>query len=410
MKNIIIFTFVSLLTVCCVFAQGQLKVGTNANSISASAALEVESTTKGFLLPRMTLAQKNAIVSPVAGLQIWCTDCSSTGVMQFYSGTSWFSVLVSGASSVTTGAVSSIGSTVATVAGTITSESAFTISVRGVAYSTITDPTVDNSKTTETGNIGTFSSILTGLNGGTLYYARAYVTANGITTYGIQTTFTTLPFQSAGNAVCDGSRATAVVLLYSSTNKIWMDRNLGASRAGTSSTDFNAYGCLYQWGRGNDGHSSINWTSGTAGTPANATTTGTIATTDTPGNATFITTNGRDWRSDGNTGRWQAGSQINNPCGAGFHVPTQAEFQAEFTNYSITNAATAYTNGPNPGFKFVHSGFRNDSGVIMGQTTETYIYTSTASGTTNSQAVTLTSVGFVGPNRGFGLALRCIKD
>ena len=40
------------------------------------------------------------------------------------------------------------------------------------------------------------------------------------------------------------------------TGKIWMDRNLGASQVATSSTDANAYGDLYQWGRAADGHES----------------------------------------------------------------------------------------------------------------------------------------------------------
>jgi hypothetical protein len=46
-----------------------------------SAILEVKSTTKEFLAPRMTLAQRDA--SPVPGLQIWCTDCGLTGAMYF---------------------------------------------------------------------------------------------------------------------------------------------------------------------------------------------------------------------------------------------------------------------------------------------------------------------------------------
>ena len=60
---------------------------------SASAILDLASTTKGMLPPRMTTAQRNAISSPATGLTLYCTDCtatdSSTGVMQTYNGSTW---------------------------------------------------------------------------------------------------------------------------------------------------------------------------------------------------------------------------------------------------------------------------------------------------------------------------------
>ncbi|TXB62720.1 hypothetical protein [Phaeodactylibacter luteus] len=52
-------------------AFAQVKVGDNPTAIDASSVLEVESTTKGFLPPRMTEAQRDAIVSPAAGLMIY---------------------------------------------------------------------------------------------------------------------------------------------------------------------------------------------------------------------------------------------------------------------------------------------------------------------------------------------------
>jgi hypothetical protein len=51
-----------------------------------SAILEVKSTTKGFLPPRMTLAQRRYYSS--SGLQIWCTDCGLQALC-FYTGSEW---------------------------------------------------------------------------------------------------------------------------------------------------------------------------------------------------------------------------------------------------------------------------------------------------------------------------------
>ena len=66
---------------------GNVGIGTTSPAISA--LLEVSSSSKGFLPPRMTFAQRNAIVSPSAGLIVWCTDCGSTGTLQVFNGSTW---------------------------------------------------------------------------------------------------------------------------------------------------------------------------------------------------------------------------------------------------------------------------------------------------------------------------------
>lgn len=63
---------------------GQVVVGSD-TATSTSAALEVISTTKAFLPPRMTTTQKTAITA-IAGMQVFD---SSTGYMQYYNGSSW---------------------------------------------------------------------------------------------------------------------------------------------------------------------------------------------------------------------------------------------------------------------------------------------------------------------------------
>lgn len=64
-------------------------IGTN----TPQAALDITSITNGFLPPRMTYAQRNAIVNPVAGLIVYYTDCGTNGgEPQYFNGTSWFNL------------------------------------------------------------------------------------------------------------------------------------------------------------------------------------------------------------------------------------------------------------------------------------------------------------------------------
>jgi len=70
---------------------GSVSIGIIGPEISA--ALEVNSTTKGFLPPRMSGAERNGILSPVAGLIIWCTDCGTSGEVQVHNGSSWTNMM-----------------------------------------------------------------------------------------------------------------------------------------------------------------------------------------------------------------------------------------------------------------------------------------------------------------------------
>jgi uncharacterized protein (TIGR02145 family) len=64
----------------------QVAITTDGSSANNSAMLEVKSTSKGFLPPRMTSIQREAISSPEVGLMIFCTDDVE---IQIYDGTSW---------------------------------------------------------------------------------------------------------------------------------------------------------------------------------------------------------------------------------------------------------------------------------------------------------------------------------
>ena len=64
---------------------GSVLIGTT-YSFAASAVLKIDSTTQGFLCPRMTTTQKNAIASPAAGLMVYDTTLN---LMALYNGTTW---------------------------------------------------------------------------------------------------------------------------------------------------------------------------------------------------------------------------------------------------------------------------------------------------------------------------------
>jgi N-acetylneuraminic acid mutarotase len=79
--------FLSVL-LCAFFANAiaQNNVGIGTTTPNASAVLDVSSTNKGFLMPRMTTAQRNAISFPARGLQIVNTD---DGCIDLFDGSGW---------------------------------------------------------------------------------------------------------------------------------------------------------------------------------------------------------------------------------------------------------------------------------------------------------------------------------
>jgi hypothetical protein len=65
-----------------------LAINTDGSTASSSALLDVKSTTKGLLIPRMSKTQRNAIASPATGLLVFQNAPDSIG-FHYYDGSSW---------------------------------------------------------------------------------------------------------------------------------------------------------------------------------------------------------------------------------------------------------------------------------------------------------------------------------
>jgi uncharacterized protein (TIGR02145 family) len=197
---------------------------------------------------------------------------------------------------------------------------------------------------------------------------------------------------------CIKDEVDQVPTVVSATGRIWMDRNLGASRVATSMTDTEAYGYLYQWGRGKDGHEKR--TSGT---------TTTLSSTDVPGHDKFILAPSapNDWRSTQDNNLWQGIDGINNPCPSDFRVPTADEWQQEINSWNSQDDDGAYGSP----LKLVMAGGRY---FADGSISNTYgLYWTTMSDGTRTVIGTGFAELYKYPGSSIhaeGYSVRCIKD
>jgi uncharacterized protein (TIGR02145 family) len=187
-----------------------------------------------------------------------------------------------------------------------------------------------------------------------------------------------------------------------------MDRNLGATQVATSSQDFAAYGDLYQWGRGSDGHQTIVWTSSGGSDGAEQTNeTATTATSATPGHGDFIM-GSSNWTtfSEGDT-LWQEG--LNDPCPTLYRIPTETELDDERSSWSIgeNNAAGAF-NSP---LKLPLAGRRYSGGGALSDVGSTGGYWSSTTNGTDAVHLYFGNFTYMNNNkRAYALSVRCIKD
>ncbi len=178
-----------------------------------------------------------------------------------------------------------------------------------------------------------------------------------------------------------------------------MDRNLGASQVATSSTNFTAFGDLFQWGRLDDGHQDR--TSGT---------TSTNSSTDNPGNSNFILecSSPYDWRVPQNDNLWNSPDYINNPCPDGWRLPTKTELEAERLSWISNNAIGAFGSP----LKLTIAGYRaRCDGLSGGVGINGRYWSSTVNGAYARLLFFCSSNASMNRSfRAYAFSVRCIKD
>ncbi len=66
-----------------------MAINTDGSAANTSAMLDVKSTIKGLLMPRMTSAQRTAVASPANGLEVYDTDLNQ---FYYWNGTVWVAI------------------------------------------------------------------------------------------------------------------------------------------------------------------------------------------------------------------------------------------------------------------------------------------------------------------------------
>ncbi|MCX6191681.1 MAG: hypothetical protein NT109_05305, partial [Flavobacteriia bacterium] len=380
-------------------------LGVGTTSPHASALTDLTSTTQGFLPPRMTTTQRNAIASPAIGLVIFNI---TTNCLNFYTGAAWFETC---GTPTYTATLTTINCGGATTTGTLTNGAAASGVSSAISYTGGNAGTYGAQSVSSTGVVGLTATLSAGTlaNGaGSLTYAiTGTPTTSGtasfaITVGGQSCSFTVsvgaaIGQYPAGTVHCAGA-TTVVDVTNPTTGRIWMDRNLGASQVATSSTNAASYGDLYQWGRRADGHQC-----------RTSPTTATLSSIDQPAHGNFILASSpSDWRSPQNVNLWQGVNGINNPCPSGYRIPTEIEINDERLSWSQNNSVGAFASPLKwtlAGNRSYSNGTLNSVGLYGG-----YL-SSTVSGSGSSyMSFDSGNSSIGGIPRAWGWTVRCIKE
>ena len=204
----------------------------------------------------------------------------------------------------------------------------------------------------------------------------------------------------------------------------FMTYNLGAASAVQSMTvaqqaahtnPEDTYGDLYQWGRMADGHEKR--TSPTIAGPVSALDANGQPTGAAIGN--FITLLDGDWRTPQDDNLWKKPKTVQDPCPAGWRVPTEAEWGAVLDNNTWTwqsSPVSGYKISPDGGSTTTlflpFAGYREDYyGDVFSYGNQGIYWSSTAKGV-NAQCIIFNTSWILVSHysRASGLSVRCVSE
>jgi M6 family metalloprotease-like protein/uncharacterized protein (TIGR02145 family) len=192
------------------------------------------------------------------------TPCGNS----YYGEVEDYSIIIISGSNLTTTAATGITKSSAVSGGNITNDGGSAVTTRGVCWSTSTNPTVDlATKTLDGAGSGSFTSNISGLTAGVIYYVRAYATNGNGTAYGNEIIFST--YNADAVTDIDGNYYNTVTI----GSQVWLAENLkttklnngldiqnvidAAAWSGLSTPAYrwydndihnkNIYGALYNW-------------------------------------------------------------------------------------------------------------------------------------------------------------------
>lgn len=399
-----------LLLTLTTIAQAQIGIGTTTPANSAK--LDITSTNKGFLPPRMTYIQRNAIAAPVAGLQVWCTNCGTSGEQQVYNGVRWTNMIGGTASeslpNPPTSPVAKIGSTKASISFSTPANN---------GSSVITSYTVTAAPGGASATGSSSPIIVSGLTNG-VSYTFTVVANNAIGSSAPSV---------ASNAIipnCGAYNNSGTYLVFGCYNlgvTTTVDPLIGANQTSA------LYGDYYQWGRKTDGHEKQN--SDTVKTQA----VNNEATSPSRVIGKFIISSS-DWSSVQNSSLWGDGSggtnlnpgkATNDPCPAGFKVPSVSQWGSIFKGNTTSGApGTAITNtwtwtgsgyAVGLGLYLPATGFRNGNNGTYGQAGLGHFWSSTNNPVVSTESILLIFNAIdVNPSynvpRIHGATIRCVAE